>query len=493
MKCLIPSYRTFAVILASISTAAFAEPVMENHSQADINPNAPIVALNTLTSLKNSQPLTVNLPKIAHFTTANGVPVAFVKADNLPIVDIGIYFNAGSARDEAIKTGGFGLANLTANLLTQGTVRHTPEAFTTAVEQLGVELDANAYRDMFSVNLRSLSDPKYLNPAVTLMGEMISTPRFDRQSLQRTQAQLLSRLRQAQEDPDTIASKAFYQTLYGSHPYAHPIDGTLESLPTLTPADLHAFAKRFLVAKNANIAITGNLTLPQAKALANQLTQALPIGTPAPALPDAKPLPHAKTVHIPFDSQQTTVIMGQLGAKRGQATASLDKQTQFAIANDIVGGGNFQARLMADIRKKRGLTYGIYSNMTPMLSQGSYTINFSTRNDKAPEAIQATLDVVKDTVNHGVSQSELDLTKDSMTASFPLGLASNSAINGTLGMMGFYRLPDSYLSEYVTRIQHATLHTVNQSYRQLINPNNFLIVTVGKSPDPKTAPTQTTP
>ena len=173
--------------------------------------------------------------------------------------------------------------------------------------------------------------------------------------------------------------------------------------------------------------------------------------------------------------------MGQLGQKRVGDSLGLQHQTNFAIADEIVGGGNFQARLMQDIRKKRGLTYGIYSRTTPMLAQGSYTISFSTRNQKSQEAIEATKQVIKDTLEKGVTPNELALTKDSLINSFPTSFASNAAMNATIGMMGFYQLPDSYLTEYVTRVQRADLHAVNQSYKDLIDPNKFLIVTVGNA------------
>ena len=460
-------------------------PSGETHTASDIDPNAPIVALDKLQSLKHPSQLKVILPKIEHFTTQSGTPVAFVQTHNLPMVDIDIRFNAGSARDESIKPNdiahSYGIASLTAAMLDQGTRRHNQDEFAELSEQLGINLNASAYRDMFVVSLRTLSDEKHVVPAVLLMQEMLSQPTFPQASLERTKAQYIVGLQKAQEDPDTIASNAFSQALYGTHPYAHSPTGTLESIPTINQQDLQAFAKRYLVAKNANLAITGDISLEQAKMLANQLTQVLPLATPAPLLPNAKPPTQAKTIHIPFDSTQTTVLIGQLGDKRSTDPTVLQHQTNFAIANDIVGGGNFQARLMADIRKKRGLTYGIYSGMTPMLAQGSYTISFSTRNEKAPEAIQATLNVLNNTLKTGVTQNELNLTKDSMINSFPLSFASNAGINNTLGMMGFYGLPDSYLSDYVTRINQATLHDVNHSFAQAIDTKKLLTVTVGGS------------
>lgn len=474
-----PLTACFALLLAT--TVSHAETLQaDSHSTNNIDPNTPIVALNTLDSLKNTKKLTVNLPTIHHFTTANGMKVALVQTHNLPMVDISLYFNAGSARDEAIKPSGFGLASLTASMLEQGTTTKSQDELAEAIEQLGIVLEPSAYKDMFTVNLRTLSDDKYLTPAVNLLTDIVAHPTFPQANLERTKAQYLVGLQREQEDPDTIASKTFSKALYGEHPYAHPTDGTLESIPIITQADLQAFAKRFLVARNGNIAITGDISLAKAKQLAEQISGQLATGTPAPSLPDAKPLTHAKTIHVPFDSTQTSVIIGQLGDKRVTTPAGLQRQTNFAIADDVVGGGNFQARLMADIRKKRGLTYGIYSGMTPMQSQGAYTISFSTRNEKADEAIQATLDVVNDTLKNGISQNELNLTKDSQINRFPLTLASNASINSTLGIMGFYQLPDSYLTNTVARIEQADLASVNQSYRNLIESNKFLTVTVGK-------------
>lgn len=469
-------------------THAAANTENESHSSADVDPNAPIVALDKLTSLKQTQPLQVSLPQIEHFTTANGTPVAFVSTTNLPMVDVSLYFNAGSARDEAIKQGGYGIASLTAALLDQGTANHSEDELAELTEQLGINLGATAYKDMFIVSLRSLSDSKYLTPAVDLMSEIISIPTFDQDNLDRTKARYLVGLQRAKEDPDTIASNAFAKALFGDHPYAHPSSGTEQSIPTIGQTDLQNFAKQFLVARNANIAITGNLTLAQAQALANQLTANLPIGTPAPALPITKPLTTSKHIHIPFDSTQTSIIIGQLGEQRSSEPSVLQRQTNFAIADEVVGGSSFQARLMADIRKKRGLTYGVYSSMTPMQSRGAYTISFSTRNEKADEAIKATLDVVNEVVKQGISANELALTKESQINSFPLSLSSNASINSSLGMMGFYHLPDSYLTNYVNRVQQADLTQVNTSYNTLIDPSKFLIVTVGNAnanPKPK--------
>ena len=169
-----------------------------------------------------------------------------------------------------------------------------------------------------------------------------------------------------------------------------------------------------------------------------------------------------------------------MGEKRATNPIAQQQQTNFAVGNDILAGGDFNARLMTQIRQNLGYTYGISGSMTPMLARGPYQIGFSTRNEKARLAVDASLKVISDTLKEGVTESELQLTTDNLKNSFPMSFASNAGINGLLGMMNFYKLPDSYLSDYMTRINRVELSSVNQTMRDTLNPDKFLIVTVGE-------------
>ncbi len=318
-------------------------------------------------------------------------------------------------------------------------------------------------------------------PAIELMTQMISEPAFDEQILARDKARLLVGLQQQKQDPGSLASIAFDQALYGDHPYAHQSAGTLESVPNIDRQQLIAFKNRYLVAANASIAMTGNLTLDQAKQLAETITTGLPAGQKAAALPEPKPLDHAKHIHIPFPSTQTTILMGQLGSKRATNPKDQQQQTNFAVGNEVMAGSSFNARLMTEVRQNLGYTYGITGSMTPMLERGPYQIGFSTRNDKARAAIDASLAVINDTLDKGVTSSEMRLTTDNLKNSFPMSFASNSGINSLLGMMNFYQLPNSYLNDYIKRIDQVKLSSVNQTMRDILKPDDFLIVTVGQN------------
>ncbi|WP_227671482.1 M16 family metallopeptidase [Psychrobacter sp. 72-O-c] len=471
-----------AIGLATLAVPAYADTAMTDNRAPTtaIYANAPIAALSKLSSLDNVKPLQVTVPNVEHFKTTAGVPVSFVRAAALPIVDIDLRFNAGSARDGNIRSEGFGIANMAATMLTQGSQSLDENEFTRAVETLGINLNSSAYKDMFIVSLRSLSDDEHLLPAIDLMTQMLTKPSFDQQILARNKARLLVGLQQQKQDPGSLASLAFNQALYGKHPYAHPSSGTLESVPSIERKDLIDFQNRYLVAANASLAMTGNLTLIQAKKLAEDITVNLSMGQAAAVLPEPKPLDKSQHIHIPFPSSQTTVLMGQLGSKRATDPKAQQQQTNFAVGNDVLAGGDFNARLMTEIRQNLGYTYGISGSMSPMLARGPYQIGFSTRNDKAQAAIDASLEVINDTLDNGITSAEMRLTTDNLKNSFPMSFASNVGINGLLGMMNFYQLPDSYLTDYVSRIDQVQLSGVNQTMRDTLDPDKFLIVTVGQ-------------
>lgn len=228
------------------------------------------------------------------------------------------------------------------------------------------------------------------------------------------------------------------------------------------------------------MAITGNLSIDQAKKLAEDITANLPKGQAASVLAEPKALTKGQHIHIDFPSSQTTVLMGQLGSKRATDPKEQQQQTNFAVGNEVLAGGDFNARLMTEIRQNLGYTYGISGSMSPMLTRGPYQISFSTRNDKARMAIDASLKVINETLAQGITASEMQLTTDNLKNSFPMSFASNIGINGLLGTMNFYKLPDDYLTNYMSRINNVQLAEVNKTLRDTLDPNNFLIVTVGQ-------------
>lgn len=457
-------------IACSLSVLSHAE------ERAPVDTSGEIQALTQLTSLQqaSAQPA-LNTPKVESFRTKAGTPVLFVAAPELPIVDIRLTFDAGSARDSSIRPQLYGLASLTAKLLDEGTSTQSTDQIAAQFEALGVQYNAAAYRDMFTIDLRTLAAPHLFSPALDQLLALLKDAQFPQSSIDRVFQNAAIGQRQREESPSTVASIRFWRELYGTHPYAEPSAGTQASLKQITRDDLLAFKSKFLVARNLNIAITGQLTLKQAKALAEQLTQALPKGEPAPALPTPALGTTARLVHIPFQSSQTHIIMGQLAIQRDNP----DLPT-LSVGNEILGGGDFNALLMKELREKRGLTYGAYSGFSAMRSLGPFSLSYSTRADQARQSIDVAQQTLAQFLQQGVNESTVQEAKEGLLNSYPLSLASNQNINGFLAMMGFYGLPTSYLADYPKQIAQVNAAAIQRAFQQYVHPDTMLTVVVGQ-------------
>jgi len=304
---------------------------------------------------------------------------------------------------------------------------------------------------------------------------LLKDAQFPQSSIDRVFQNAAIGQRQREESPSSVANIRFWRELYGTHPYAEPSSGTQASLKKITREDLLAFKSKYLVARNLNIAITGQLTLKQAKQLAEQLTQALPKGEPAPALPDPLPTTQARLVHVPFGSRQTHVMIGQLGVKRDNP----DLPT-LSVGNEILGGGDFNALLMKELREKRGLTYGAYSGFSAMRSRGPFSISYSTRADQARQSIDVAKQTLAQFLQQGVSDAVVQVAKEGILNSYPLSLSSNQNINGFLAMMGFYRLPTTYLADYPKQIEQVNAAAIQRAFMQYVQPDTLLTVVVGQ-------------
>ncbi len=409
-------------------------------------------------------------PEIQHWKTENGSRVYFVSAPQLPMVDIRVVFDAGSTRDGERP----GLAVMTNGLLDAAAGELGEEEIAERLEGLGAQLTNSAQRDMALLGLRTLSDARYLDPAMEILATILSQPRFPDKIFQRERKRMLIGLRAEQQSPASVASKAFYRAVYGDHPYGSPSNGTVESLQALQRDELEKFHKQYYVAANAIVAIVGDLSRDQAQALAERLVEKLPAGEAAPDLPEVKPLSMPVKKVIPFPSSQTHILVGQPGMTRTDPD-----YLALYVGNHILGGSGFGSRIMAEIREKRGLAYSAYSFFMPMRHKGPFQIGLQTRNDKAEEADRVLQETLQKFIEQGPTGKELEAAKKNITGGFPLRIDSNRDILGYIAMIGFYNLPLDYLDTFSQRVEAVTLQQIRDAFRRRIDPEKMATIMVG--------------
>lgn len=418
---------------------------------------------------------------IQQWQTAEGARVLFVEAHQLPMFDLRLTFAAGSSQDGNTP----GLATLTNAMLNEGVPGKDVSAIAAGFENLGADFGNGSYRDMAIASLRSLSAAEQRVPALKLFEQVLGQPSFPEDSLARIKNQLLAGFEYQKQNPGKLAGLKLFEQLYGQHPYAHPSEGTAQSIPAISRAQLRAFHAKAYAAGNAVIAIVGDLDRAAAKAMAAEVSAALPKG---PALPPvAQPTePKAGLSHIEFPSKQTHLLLAQLGVDRREPDYAA-----LTLGNQILGGGGFGTRLMEEVREKRGLTYGVYSGFSAMQARGPFMISLQTRAEQSVGTLQLVQDILRDYLASGPTQKELDDAKRELLGSFPLGTASNADIVGQLGVIGFYNLPLDYLDQFMAQVQALSVEQVKGAMARHLDPSKLVIVSAGPTvaQQPLPAPT----
>ncbi|MCG8324595.1 MAG: insulinase family protein [Thiotrichales bacterium] len=409
-------------------------------------------------------------PRIQTWETAAGSRVLLVEAHELPMLDIQVLFDAGGSRNGAKP----GLAALTNRLLAEGADGLDADAISLGFESLGAVYGRSAGYDSAMVSLRSLSDPAKRDPALTNLVRVLAQPDFPgaafARELKRMQIGLLSK----KQNPGSLASEAFYASTFGDHPYAFPNGGTEESLNSITLADVQAFHQQYYVAANAVIAMVGAVSRGDAEQIAERLTAKLPGGERPAPVPDVSPLAGSERVHLDHPSQQTHILMGQPGIKRGDAD-----YFPLYVGNHVLGGGGFISRLFEEIRDKRGLSYTAYSYFNPMKQTGPFVAGLQTRADQAEEAIRVLKENLQRFIAEGPTEQELIDSKKNITGGFPLRIDSNGKILGYLAAIGVYDLPLDYLDTFNDKVNAVTVDQIRDAFQRRLSPDNFITVMVG--------------
>jgi zinc protease len=407
--------------------------------------------------------------QIKEVISPGGITAWLVEDHNIPFTALEIQFRGGTSLDAPGKRGA---VNLMTALIEEGAGDMDSRAFAEARDALAADFSFDSGSDSVSVSVRFLTE--FRDQSVTLLREALVNPRFDQDAIDRVREQVLSNIRSDEKDPDTLASSALDRLAFGDHPYATDGSGTIESVTGLTRDDILAAHKGALARDRIYVAAAGDITAEELGPLLDKLFADLPAtGSPLPAR--APWLLEGGVTVIDFPTPQSTVMFGHVGIPR-------DDPDFFAafILNEALGGGRFTARLMSEVREKRGLTYGIGSYLVGLDQAEMYMGQFSASNDKVAEAKDVVRAEWARIAAEGLTEEELATTKTYLTGSYPLRFDGNGNIASILVGMQMDDLPIDYPVNRNAKIEAVTMDDIRRVAKRLYLPDALHFVVVGQ-------------
>lgn len=407
--------------------------------------------------------------KINHWKTSAGSDVYFVENHDLPIIDISVNFPAGSARDTKQTSG---IAGVTRYIMTLGAAGMNEEDITNQFADIGANFGGDLDVDRASLKLRTLTSEQ--GKALETFNNILHKPDFPQAVLEREKLRIVAGLKEAETQPESISSKVFMKALYGVHPYGLDSSGEIDTVNAMKREDLQQFYQTYYTAKSASIALIGDMTEAQARAITETISAGLPQTPAVGKLPDVTYPVAANNQNIKHPASQAHILLGYPGIKRGDA----DYFTLY-VGNYILGGGGFVSRLTEEVREKRGLVYSVYSYFMPMAELGPFQLGLQTKKEQAGDALKVVNETLTKFIQNGPTEKELKAAKDNIIGGFPLRLDSNAKILDYISMIGFYKLPLTYLDDYNKQVASVTTKQIKEAFKRRINPNNLVSVVVG--------------
>lgn len=428
--------------------------------------------------LDRSKPPAAGVPKDVlfpqHFetTTINGITVLVIENHKIPAVSVRLVFkNAGSYMD-AEK---YGLASLTAELITKGTKKRTSTEIAEEIDFLGASLTAGSDWDGGYVSLSCLK--KHLETTVDVLADVVINSQFSEDEIKRIKDQRISSILQGKDDPSNLSDKLFNKVVFDKHPYANPPEGTESSIKDLQQADFINFYNNLYTPDNLILAFVGSITVDEALKIVDEKFSKwhkLSQSVPAPLF-DFNSNYSPKNVYIADKpgAVQSSLRIGHIGIERNNPDF-----IAVSVMNTILGGF-FGSRINYILREKNGFTYGARSSYNSRIQKGEFSVDTEVRTEVTFQAIQVILEELRKITDKHVEDEELQLVKNYLTGVFPLQLETANAVATRVINLKLYDLPENYYNKYISNINNISKDSVLNAARKYIYPDSCYIVVSG--------------
>ena len=399
----------------------------------------------------------------------NGMVLLTSEQRALPMVSIELLIDAGSRYEPADQAG---LANLTSKLLIYGTKQRTAVQISDTLDFIGASLETGCSQDTASVSMTMLK--KDLATGLDLLADILNQSTFPQAEIDRQKQAIIASIRAAEEDPGTVAAKAFAAALFPDSPYGRPVEGSEASVKALQQKSLRDFFARNYRSNRSIIAVVGDVSEQEIAKTLNGAFQTWPKGEPSgQALVPAK-VGESKVLRINKDLTQANIVLGHNGVARGNPD-----YYAIQVMNYVLGGGGFSSRAMDSIRNERGLAYSVYSYFAAEKSHGAFEFIMQTKNETALEAIRIATEEMRRMREQPVMEQELNDAKDYLIGSFPLRFDTNRKVAGFLTQVEYFKLGLDYPDRYADLIRKVTGDDVQRAAKQYLQPERLITVMVG--------------
>lgn len=404
---------------------------------------------------------------------SNGMKIIGTESSEVPIVTIYIQIKGGHLLN-AYDPKTIGLASFTASMMNEGTQNYTAEQFERELDMLGASISFSASEQSTNVSLRVLK--KNLKPALALLEEALLRPRFDEKDFKRMKEDAIENYFSSNRSASFKAQNAYRQAIYGSdHIMGVSSMGTDKTIGNITLQNVKDFYNRFYAPNLTNMVVVGPISKDELLAGIDFLKNWAPKNVTIPPVPPAPEIKERKIfiVDKPFAPQSEI--------RMGHPSIAFDYNGDF-FKNQVMNfpiGGNFNSRINLNLREEKAWTYGARTNFSGSTYPGTFTFSAGIKTRATDSALDETMKELTKYVESGVTEEELNFTKNAFSQSNALNYETSYDKAGFLAQIGEYKLPKGYVDEQEKILKSLTKSDIDALAKKYIRPDQMVIVVVG--------------
>ena len=411
-------------------------------------------------------------PPMKEYVLANGLRIIWLSEFTHPVITITLQIPIGKMHDPVSLEG---ISDLTVNLMSKASQSLPSEQFSEKFENAGVSLHTDTREEYLIFGARMLYNVS--EDIIPHFWEMIVNPAFDKNDFKQVKKEMITGLKVEFSNNEIIANRHFFAQLFGSSHFAGRAV-TLNSVKKINIMHVKDFYENYIAPQDSILIVAGALSVENMQKTWEKLFSGWEKKN-LPKFPNNNSIPSLKSNKIRLinkpEYSQTTVLLGH------ESINELHRdKVSLAVANYILGGGNFSSRLMAEIRSATGQTYGINSQLLCLKNYGIFTISTSTQNHQLKSVLTSIMDVYKKFVETGPTENEIEKAKQFASGNMAFELEGLNSVVEKLLWLRFFRRDNSYLEQYESLILPVSQDQILNSLHNQFKSDNFVIIAVGK-------------
>lgn len=409
-------------------------------------------------------------------------PVLLEENHSLPLCRVQVTLRAGAACDAApdsacgLKNGEAldGLANFATELQRRGAGGKSRAELDEAIDALGASVHVLCWHDQILFEAMALKEN--IDAACAIMADVLLRPDFPAPEAEKLRRELSAQLDDLRDDDSGLMQRFFGRAMYGSHPYGLPVGGTAQSIPRYSGKLAKAWVANYLTRENVLFGAAGDFKESEATALFARHFGKLPEGPrrdPAFTAPTQKQRGLRLVLVDKPERTQSQILIGQLGPHWSDANwlPLLVATTAF--------GGMFTARLMDEVRVKRGLSYGASARLGSGRGQRALCAHVFPAADKTAETLDLVLSLYRDWAEKGLRQEEAAFAKSYLQKSHAFTIQTADDRLNLTTRLALCGMPLDYATTFPERIAAIDERTIKKAMTAALTPDDLLITIVG--------------